>query len=406
VKGLYKFFIFSLIISVSMMDAFAVSDWLRLPVMLSMIVLLIESIKAVSKTFEKQRFSRNDLYLLAFLVTLILSILANPNFKSVNYFLSYSFVILVWVIMMRSFLKGFNLFQFSKKINALAVILVSLFVVLDFFTFFLGITDLQQMFPRINEPTALFAGSQYRRSYGFTTEPAMLAMYFNTLGLLAIADIWKWSIQTFTKLCLTGLIVLAYITTFSSAAFVSILLAAIIVAFLRSLIIKSVSRRLLIGMFSAAIILLALSRIEYFDFFTSNIVAKLDLSDGSLTSVQVRTSRWTEAVTLLSSKPFFGHGLGFYSAAGEYSPNSWFLMLAVECGILAPMFLFLYFGGIVMDSLRINDFRFYSVGILAAVLHFFVISTFFHPSLWILISLYSIERKKIYDTHRRLKFSS
>ena len=97
------------------MDAFAASDWLRLPVMLSMVVLIIEGVKAVSKTFEKQRFSRNDLWLLTFLGTLILSILVNPNFKSVNYFLSYSFVILVWVFMMRSFLKGLVLYLLNGK---------------------------------------------------------------------------------------------------------------------------------------------------------------------------------------------------------------------------------------------------------------------------------------------------
>ncbi|MDA3831866.1 MAG: hypothetical protein PF495_00550, partial [Spirochaetales bacterium] len=124
--------------------------------------------------------------------------------------------------------------------------------------------------------------------------------------------------------------------------------------------------------------------------FIDPIYNKLTLSGTS--SVSTRLERWGTAIKDISSSPFFGHGIGYYSSLGVGSSISWYLFVAAESGILS---LFCFIGYLFCVFLRIlfskSNIKYpVLIGFIAASSQFAVITTIQHPPLWALIALFSV----------------
>ncbi|MCK5270093.1 MAG: O-antigen ligase family protein, partial [Sedimentisphaerales bacterium] len=288
------------------------------------------------------------------------------------------------------------------------------------------------------------------RAYALATEPGILAHYFNTLGPLALWQLWRYRfLSAILKSGLTLLVITAWVFTFSAAGFAFMFIGVIVVGFIRLIDESSEFRRMgfsprcLTDHFSPArnirlgpyekpvrvagaavsskkaapgiIILLGLVVLfvvlvfwnsKYslsFQEASEPVHAKVSLRDSS--SVSDRLSRWETALAGIAEKPIFGNGIGCLGSRQEGSSTSWFLFLALESGIPA-MILFVLF--LVFSFRRIwksqQPYRYWFLaGFLASVLHFNVVSTIHHPFLWVLLALFHVaESQKSLPMHNNM----
>jgi hypothetical protein len=219
-----------------------------------------------------------------------------------------------------------------------------------------------------------------------------LAFYFETLGILAVwtllhneqPSILRWG----------GLISIAlgWALTFSAASIVAL---SIGVAFAFSVSkIKDTSLYKNAIPFFVFPLLIAVS-IPLVSLASNtvlvDIVEKITLQQ-DVGSASFRMQQWQDGVRGIVENPVFGRGPGSASAAGERSSLSWYIFIASEAGLFTflTLFLFLVFKLRRMLISRCNFKYWFVAAYVAGAAHLAVISSFFHPFLWMLILVFDV----------------
>jgi O-antigen ligase len=258
-------------------------------------------------------------------------------------------------------------------------------------TFYFGI-NLNPYLYRFKESISLFAGL-FPRSAAFSNEPGILAFYLETLGVLGVWLLWKRPINTFLKLCGTGTIVLGWALTFSAASVAILSVAVYLIFIINSL--RSSKRYVQVLPFIATpiVIVLGLVAIQSIrDTIIWQIFTKITLQTEHSGSASQRVSEWTEGLRKITKRPVLGEGPGTAASKGQTGNLSWYLFLGAESGVfsLITVLVFISVKGWRMLTSSIEGKYWYLVGLISGSAHLAVISTFFHPFLWTLISTFDI----------------
>lgn len=392
----------------SFTDAFSMGPYLKLPYFLAIVsfTLFWLSLFHPKPLFFWKKWVPEDVLILLGVSIVCFSAVLNFNSRSVYYLSAYVFVFTIAYYYVKLML--LNLISSEKFLSAVAfsVSLVSALVVLDFLAYNVFGFDLQAMIPRSREAVATYNG--LRRSYGFTTEPTIMALYFNTIGLLAV-----WYLFFIRRDLYLGIIVgfvwfFALMSTFSGAGLPLLTLGLLLSGFvflgegiLKGHIKRRPVRGLLICLVVAAVVILTNG--SSLTEFLSGILNKAQLGDNA----SVRTARWGEEIGLALEAPFLGKGPGFNRAIEDAGSSlSWYIFLAKEAGVFAAVAFFSAWFVVYLKLLG-SDLRgkyFLGAGVFAGGLHYFAISSFWHPSFWIFLAFVSVvlsssAKNRLFDRH-------
>ena len=349
-----------------------------------------------------------DWFLFVFFLFYLFSIVINPNSSSINYLTAYTFVFIILLLCGSVTLSNID-FNKIHLANLLGVLLVSGFVVIDFITFNYLSFDIQEVIPRERRfATATYLGGSFRRSYGFTSEPGTLAMYFNTLGLIAIYKMWAvFKFARSIKFIFTTVFLFAGISTFSAGGFTSLALSSLLFLILGAFQskgylklnfgIQAVLVTIPVVFILCSLVIRSWSSVsQIFD----PVFAKMTFQDADLGSG--RLDRWQEAIPVIFDNLFFGLGPGYYSSVDQASVVNWYLFLIMEAGIFCLIFMLLY---LVANYFKIYFSKIdargvYLVAFGAGLIQLAAMSTFFYPWVWLVLILFRAETMSAYRVQR------
>lgn len=341
------------------------------------------------KRIYKKVYNLEDILIIVLLSGLLLSVIVTYSEKAFNYILAYTYIFVVAFLFLKgAFYRAVNV-NTLLNVNAVAVVFIAIFAITEigakiFFSF-----DIQEFIPRVKPSQATFVSIP--RAYGMATEPTILAMYFNTLGLIGVWHIKNVLQNFFLKSIIILIVFIGLISTFSAAGIASLIYSALIIS---SIIII---RKQKIDVVVTKLVPLVITVVIFLSLFPTvknsiseiSIVEKITLDKEAAFE---RIKRWKEGINEFSEAPLFGIGLGNRSMRGKGSNLNWYLFLAVESGFLPPLsiiaFLFITFFRILKS--KVHGKYWFLTGFLAGAIHFTSCSTFFHPFLWTLIIVFNV----------------
>lgn len=384
----------SYVFFISWTDAFALTGWLKLPVIIGLISFFLISLMTCFRgKISKKYFNSEELFLLAFLMLLMLNTLFFQY--GFNYILAYIYVFaILYFILKVGFLRYVDIKK-SMNANTYGILFVSIFILSNFILEFGFGFSLQNEIPRLTNADALYLGI-ITRSYGFSEEPAYVAHYLNTLGPIGLWNLWQnFGASFIKKMSYTLIIGVAWLLLFSTAGIVLLTFAVCVV-----LIYKLLTRFSLrvkrftfyIGISSFVILVVVtfyISQNLYLISYLEPMITRITFSGEHGSSFQ-RLNTWKNDINLWSEAPIIGHGLGYTSMLGRRSSLNWFLFLALEAGILAPLLIIFFIAFVLYRMTKLNhDIKyFFMIGLIAGTSHFMLISTFYNSFVWLLIIIF------------------
>lgn len=376
-----RFFLGLFIFFLSWNSTFSIGQRGRLYLIVSFIALLVYFVSCCIEgriVIKKSLFKKEDVFLVLFLFLLAVNSLILPTKKSLNYFVAYFYIVGgIFFVLLTALADNFSI-KSLLRINCLAVFCVVLFVLIEFIGNLYGI-DIQEYFHRSREARVVYGG--IRRSYGFSTEPGVVAFYFNTLGSLALYYLVKFSNLGRTKVAFLFLLLLAaFCATFSAAGLATAVMSSSLVVFSYGLRKKRLFHKMSL-LFAAVFIYIVLwIGVTQESSFLKPIGNKILLTNKTQSSIS-RLQKWKMAWDSIQESPFWGQGLGSASSRTQGSNLSWFLFLWVEAGLIPLIFLLLFFSRsflrIFFSRIQYKEFYFYSF--FSGFIHLCVISTFYYP---------------------------
>lgn len=351
---------------------------------------------------QKYIFQRSDTILFVLLITFLISALIHIHDTAFSRLGMFALVLIGFFSL--RILLGFSKFRVQDVLllNAIGVYFVVVFVNIDHIAYnYLGF-DIQESLPTSRERTATFGAKGQRRGYGLSTEPTVVAFYFNTLGPLALYYIVNSISSIFYRTVLIILFFSAFIFTFSPT--LVLLMAASAVVFGYRLLKWDPTKQILRfkRIHVSFILLVSLLFLPLHTYiagglnFLSPLSNKLTLqsheSGGERSSE--RAERWSEAFSQIFDFDFvtllFGKGVGYFSSEGLASPVNWYLMLIYEAGIigLIVFILFLVLSALAIGRSKVAGRDAYLIGLIAGALHLVTNSLYWLPFIWVLLSIF------------------
>jgi O-antigen ligase len=387
-RPILGFFVFIYIFSIHMTDTFSYNE--KIPIyMFASLFIIITSVKKINLSI----YGIEDYFLLLFVGWILFISLFNLNDKSFNYVMTYVYILLILYLFLKGLFYRNITIDFMLKANYYGTFFLVFFLIFEFSAQIFFDFDIQEYLPRRRDASATFLNLFYR-SYGFSTEPGIVAYYLSTLGLISVwYIIYRINISKIKLTLLLVSFILAEVTIYSAAGIVALTIGFILSTLV--LLNKKKIYKLILMIFSISVLLQLFSETIYT--YTYPIINKISLSASSGSGAD-RLGRWTNAINQIQEHPITGIGLGGISANGDPSPVSWYLFLMVETGILSIIFLFIFylFVAINIYSSNVDGKNILLASFIAGVLHLSVISTFHYPFIFLNIILISIIIKKSY----------
>lgn len=369
-------------------------------------------------TFPRRLYSGSDVLIVFALIWLALNTVLLPNDKSINFLLAYFYIFGVGYLCLKPLLyKNISIKTFLRT-NYYAVMFVAAFAIVELCLALFSSIVIQDYLPRVTPTGATYLGFLLR-SYGLSVEPTNLALYFNTLGPFALYYVWNVMGGRFPiKLMVSAIMASGLIVTFSASGYFFFAFALMVVTVLkygRQILSVLVSRynapakgwfsqnvifKFTTLMMACFVIIVVVTSVPIMansaKYYLTPIYNKITFKNaGSVSgSVSDRTGLWTKSLNEVYEAPLFGSGLGFYSANDRGSSVNWYLFLAAETGIVTVILFVLFLLSVFFTIIKSNVAMkyYYLFGFVAASGHFATISTIQDPFLWILISVFFVDR--------------
>lgn len=395
---------------------FAVSGWLRLPVMINQLLLIGVIIMILQKgRLRTQWIVEEDLYLVGFLILVWISFLFGyREQRSFNHSLAYTNSVLFYF-----FLSKYVITSLKISVNEISKIiywsfLTSSFIIISDFIgknyFNYSIRDLFSTVDGATSNMDYFIRAKLFRVGGVAEEPGHMAFFYNiyfgiSLYYLHIVN---------SKLKYSLIIVLFGLAQFAMFSNAGIALPIIAVLFIfvfdkvnnLKLSKRELSSILLLG-FSVFLIFFLTRYKEYSQLFQSFIDKTMFDEGPGYTSSGARLHHWSRALTNFVKHPVFGNGPGYGVQEDKEGYLNVYLTILSDVGIVAFLFFLSFQWSIIAKALRSNREirRFLYFCIITSFLHLFIIADFYNAPLWILffyIQIVYFENKTSLLTEKHL----
>lgn len=388
-------------ILISFISAFSLNQWLPVPMIISFLLL----VGLVLTFLKNQKIILLKPYVLislfGFFIMIMISFLKQTYFmgfqlKGLTHTISYFVIILMYYSVVELSLRSTKM-PIDKvfKSISIGVVFASVFTIVEFISKnFLGI-NFDSFIPRsqVQEFSALYSG-RFIRARGTAEESGPMAMYL-LMFLPFVFYYYKVLNPKKIKLLFSTIIILSAITTtFSATGFFELLTALIFIScyYLAKKIKKGFTKKEYLFMYLLSFMgvifgIYALYSGLNFTYF-SGIMDKLTFSNNSV-SAGSRLDRWSDALDLIKDSPFLGSGAGIAAILNGTGSTSMYLEVLSESGILGFAFLIIVFfiSFISIFKIKSNVKYVYLFSYTVMVIHLFVISQYWNPWIWALISV-------------------
>ena len=390
---LIQYLIISYIFFISWVDSFMFGRWLRIHVIIALLLVMLflfSLLRGFRVSLRAYKFE--DIFLLMLLPCLSISAIKNSNSHTINYILAYLYTFWGAFLILKGVFCNVSNWRKALNANTLGIMFVSLFVICEFCLEYFWSIDIQEYIHRDREARATYIGV-FSRSYGLATEPTILAFYFNTLGPIGMWNLCKWyNWNRIWKKAAVIVFVIAWVTTFSAAGLVflpaSIIISCGLIMLKKSGAKISVRKVLKVWLVMGLILTsFAFAQSKYeITRYALPLWRKISLQQTGY----MRPQKWREGIETIKKHIILGQGLGARSESGRSSNINWYIFLTAEGGVISsvPILLFLFFTFIRIYQSNVGGKLWFMSGFLAGTMHLMVVSTFFHPFLWLLIILF------------------
>ena len=394
IKKLFYLFIFF----APFTSFFALSAWLRLPVIINQILFIFLIIGIFQHGFVKTKWIvKEDLYLLAFLVLVWLSFVFGFREKrSFNHSLAYTNSIIFYFFLSKYVVTRFKISSIKiAKIIYWSFLTSSLIIITDFIGKNYYNFSLRETFSTVDGAISnmdYFIRARMFHVGGVAEEPGHMAMFYNIYFGISLyyihtkvkVKLYKWVILLF---------IVAHFAIFSTAGIVLPVIAVILIFSLNKLLrLKITSKQLfaLFGLFFTIVIILGL--FLFLDLGQTNQLLeeffnKVFFSEtAEYSSSGQRLKQWGRALSNFIKHPIFGNGPGFGVNEDAEGYLSVYLTVLSDIGLIGFLFFISFqkalIGKVMKLKVPIRNFLLFCV--ITSFLHLIIISDFYHAPLWIL----------------------
>ncbi|MFL0100917.1 O-antigen ligase family protein [Tenacibaculum maritimum] len=407
IKKLFYLFIFF----APFTSFFALSAWLRLPVIINQllfITLLITLLK--NNRINTKWLVKEDLYLLSFLGLIWLSFfLGFREKRSFNHSLAYTNAIIFFFFLSKYIIHFLRVSSIKiAKVFYLSFIFSSIIILIDFigknyYNFSLRETYATSESSNMN----YFIRSNMFRVGGVAEEPGSMALFYNIYFGVSLYYLYqKDKIKLFKWLFI--LFALVHFAMLSNAGITLTLVALIIIFLINKLQHKVISKTQLfwiVGVFS--LLILSSFFIIFFDIGHSNKFLEdfsnkifFNESHKSYSSSGQRLLQWQRALVNFFKHPILGNGPGFGVHEDTEGYLSIYLTILSDIGFIAFVFFMGFIKKIIekvmLLPIHIRNFILFSN--ITLLFHIFIVADFYHAPIWILFAFVQLiyrEQKSI-----------
>jgi len=394
IKKLFYLFIFF----APFTSFFALSPWLRLPVIINQILFLFLIIGIFQNGHIKTKWIvKEDLYLIAFLVLVWLSfVLGFREKRSFNHSLAYTNSILFYFFLSKYIIAQFKISSIRiAKVIYWSFITCSLIIILDFIGKNYYDYSLRGTFSEADGVISnmdYFIRSGMFRVGGVAEEPGHMAIFLNIYFGISLyymhqknmLDKYKWIVLLF---------VFSHFAMLSNAGIMLPVIAIVIVFSINKLVRLKITNKQLfwvISIFASIVVISAIFLIFDVDQSSQSLEAffnKILFSEtGEYSSSGQRLKQWARALSNFIKHPIFGNGPGFGVNEETEGYLSVYLTVLSDIGLIGLLF-FLSFQKVLISKvmkLKSNIRSFLLFCVITSFLHLIIIADFYHAPLWIL----------------------
>jgi hypothetical protein len=388
--------------------AFELHAWFPWPFVFALVATPI----ALFHLHASQRLDRAyhlcDLWIVLFLIWIyavtavdIVSRGGSTQGKQLSHLLSYVGVIGVYYFGVKNVMVSAE--SPSSRIARLATIS---YVVVILFSYveFLGKTfldiDVDSYVPRVfdEEYNPTQAGF-FVRSRGLASESGNFALYLEVMMPILAGHYWTVG-KGRVAVLMIALGTVGLLLTFSAAAFVALPLALVATFLVRWLVARRIDlisghrtwKSFLLILTPMVLAATALSQLDA-DVMHGIYEKIAFLEEGS---ARDRLGRWQEALDLVGEDPLLGTGAGGFLHGGvlRFGVINWWLQVVLESGLIGFVLLAAFVVHAFFTAVRSQVNTGFAIAILAASLHYMVISDYWLPWLWFAIGYMLVTRTK------------
>lgn len=380
---------------------FAVSPWLRLPVVVNIVLLLITLVSFLKvKKIKLKGVKKEDLYLIVFLILVWVSFLLGFREKrSFNHSLAYTYAILLYFFLVKSIIQFYKIssIKIARPIY-LSFLICSGIIMIDFVgKNFFGIS-FRQVFSTadgmISNMDYYIRAGLYRVG-GVAEEPGSMALFYNVYFGIAMYYLYQKE-KTFMYKWLLFIFIVCHFMMFSNAGIALFLIAGILVFTFNRLKRLTITKKQL-NLILYGTIMIVLSFIVVLVFDAGNLKTSLNdflnkilfsESHMSYSSSGQRLKQWYRAIMNFVKHPILGNGPGYGVDEDAEGYLSMYLTFLSDIGLVAFVF-FIGFQEIIVKKVlslpeKVRSFLLFSI--ITSFLHLIIVSDFYHAPFWILLA--------------------
>ncbi len=387
---------------------FALSAWLRIPIIVNQLLFIVLIIGIFKKGKLKRKWIlKEDLFLLGFLILVWLSFLFGfLEKRSFNHSLAYTNSILFYFFITKYVISSIKISSKQiAKIMYWSLLASSIIIIIDF----IGINYLdfsvRRLFSKVDGAISnmdYFIRNGFKRVGGVAEEPGHMALFYNIyFGASLYYLNFKNSIKKYVIIAL--LFVFCQFAMFSNAGIVLPIIAFIIIFSINKLKKFNIShKQILLIILIFTTILIAIIATLLFDI--GNISEALEKfwkkiifnEDTSYSSSGQRLKQWQRALQNFIKKPILGNGPGFGVDEDAEGYLSVYLTILSDIGIIAFLLFLSFQQALIQKIMKLKpSYRsFLLFSVITSFLHLIIVADFYHAPLWILFAFIQLVYKE------------
>lgn len=387
---------------------FALSAWLRLPVVINQLLFLTLIIAAFKNNKVKTKWLlKEDLYLFAFLGIVLLSFLFgyreqrsfNHSLAYINSVLFYFFLFKYVVVLLKITSK-----EIAKIIYwsfcTISFIIITDFIGRNFYNY-----SLRSVFSEVDGAISnmdYFIRSGYRRVGGVAEEPGHMALFYNIyFGITLYYIHLKKNFKKYFFVCF--LFIVSHFAMLSNAGIVLPIIALALIFIINKLKTLRISENQVLMLLSLLVLLfISVTVILFFDVgntrsFLEEFFNKIFFNESAANSSSgQRLLQWKRALFNFIERPVLGKGPGFGVHEDAEGYLSVYLTILADVGIISFLLFVSFQQVIVKKVMQLEKYSrgFLLLSIITSFLHIIIVADFYHAPLWILLAFVQLVYKE------------
>ena len=388
---------------------FALSGWLRIPVVLNLILFLFLLIGIFQKGRLKTKWiTKEDILLLFFLAVIFISfIFGFQEKRSFNHLLAYINAIISYFFLSKYIIRFLSITSKEiAKVCYLSYITCSLIIIIDFIGKNYFDISFRNIFSTVDGKISnmdYFIRFGYFRVGGVAEEPGTMALFYNLYFGLSMYYLYakrkitkyKWTISLF---------IISHFALMSNAGIVLPLVALSIIFIInRASKLTITKSQVFWGVTIFFFLITGIATVLVFDIGNSAQIAEeffnkilFNEQDKSYSSSGQRLKQWSRALNNFVKHPILGSGPGYGVHENQEGYLSVYLTILADIGVIGFLLFFTFQRALIAKvmkfSIPIKSFLLFSV--ITSFLHLIIVSDFYHAPIWILFVIVQLIYKE------------